>query len=249
MNVIVDDLLINYELIGQGPLVLFLHGWGDKASGLSILFKSLNGFTKLAVDLPGFGASEQPKEPWNLDNYSVFLADLLKKLNLDNPYAVIGHSNGGALAIRAIAINKVRTDKLILIAASGIREVHRIRRLCLKIIAKVGNLLTLGLPERYRQALRKSLYGVAGSDMLVEPKLKETFKRTVRQDVKVDATKLTIPTLLIYAFNDKAVPINDGRTYNKLIKNSKLEIIENASHFIHLDQPDKVSLLIKEFLS
>jgi len=249
VNVVVDRLLTNYELHGKGKLVLLLHGWGDDIKGLRGLISDLSAdYHVLAVDLPGFGGTERPKQSWDLDDYAGFIANLLKKLDLAQPYAVVGHSNGGALAVRAISLRALKPEKLVLLAASGVRTNNPIKRFILKIIAKVGNVATFWMPERYRRRLRKSLYGVAGSDMLVVPELQDTFKHTVRQDVQGDAAALELPTLLIYASNDDAIPLADGRQYHSLIKDSQLEVIEDAGHFVHLDQPAQVSGLIKEFL-
>ncbi len=249
MQIVVDKLLANYELSGKGRLVLLLHGWGDSSVGLRDLQSKLaKSYRVLVIDLPGFGSSQAPKAVWDLDDYAHFLRALLDKLGLKQPYALIGHSNGGALAIRAVSLQILKPKKLILLAASGIRNDQKVKRLVLKIIAKTGDIATIWMPERYRRALRKSLYGVAGSDMLVMPGLKETFKKTVRQDVQSDAANITIPTLLIYAANDRAVPPNHGHRYQKLIKNSHLEVVSKSEHFLHLDQPDRVEQLIEEFL-
>jgi len=250
MQIVVDDLLTSYELQGKGKLVLLLHGWGDSAKGLKDLAGQLaKQHQVVALDLPGFGATQAPKEVWNLDNYGQFVAAFLAKLELGQPYAVVGHSNGGALAVRAIALQALEPQKLVLLAASGVRTGSKVKRAVLKVLAKTGSVATLWMPERYRQGLRKSLYGVAGSDMLVAPQLQETFKKTVRQDVQRSAATITVPTLLIYAADDKAVPVSDGQIYHKLIKNSRLEIIADSEHFVHLDQPEKVFALIKEFLA
>jgi len=249
VNVIVDQLMTNYQLSGKGRLVLLLHGWGDSLATWKDLQKELTEFFQvLALDLPGFGNTETPKEVWDLDNYASFVAGLLTKLGFNQPYAVIGHSNGGALAIRAASLGKLQPKKMVLLASAGVRTNNRIKRFILKIIAKTGNAATFWLPERYRRALRKSLYGVAGSDMLMVPQLQDTFKKTVRQDVQGDAAAISVPTLLIYADGDDAVPLADGKQYQSLIKSSKLEVIARAGHFIHQDQPEQVYHLIKEFL-
>jgi pimeloyl-ACP methyl ester carboxylesterase len=249
MQVVVDDLITNCELSGKGKLVLLLHGWGDSLHGLHALQSALaKHYQVLAVDLPGFGSTEAPKTVWNLDDYAGFIAALLKKLELPQPYGVIGHSNGGAVAIRAISLHLLDPKRLVLLAASGIREKQHARRLALKVIAKTGNAATLWMPDRYRQALRKSLYGAAGSDLLVMPQLQETFKKTVRQDVQADAKNIAAPTLLIYAADDEAVPLSSGHRYQQLIANSKLEVMHESGHFVHLDQPEKVLHLIEEFL-
>lgn len=250
MNVVVDQLLTNYQLSGKGKLVLLLHGWGDSVAGLAGLQKELaKKYKVLAPNLPGFGGTQAPNEAWDLDGYAQFLEDLLKKLDLKQPYAVIGHSNGGALAIHSVAKSKLEPEKMVLIAASGIRTNNASQRLILKTLAKTGNIATLWMPERYRSALRRSLYETAGSDVLTVPHMQETFKKVVRQDVQADAASLELPTLLIYATNDKAVPLADGRKYSHLIKGSKLEAVEDAGHFVHQDQPEKVVKLIEGFLA
>lgn len=249
MQVVVDDLLIKYELVGKGKLVVLLHGWGDSTTGLASLTKALSSdYQVLAVNLPGFGGSQPPKTVWDLDNYSEFLKALLIKLELENPYALIGHSNGGALSIRATSLNAVHPEKLVLLAASGIRTNTGARRFILKVLAKTGNIATIWMPEKQRRALRKSLYQTAGSDMLVVPELEETFKKTVRQDVQTDAAKLKLPTLLIYAQDDDAIPIEDGQLYHDLISDSTLEIVAESGHFVHLDQSNEVVTLIEDFL-
>lgn len=249
MQVVVDNLVTNCELTGSGKLVLLLHGWGDSLQGMEDLHRNLaKHYRVLSVDLPGFGSTEAPKDVWNLDDYSNFVADLLKKLDLPNLYAVVGHSNGGAILIRAISLGLLKPKKVVLLAASGVRSNQYAKRFAFKVMAKTGNAATIWMPEKYRQALRKSLYGAAGSDLLVMPQLQETFKKTVRQDVQDDASTISMPTLLIYAHDDQAVPSSSGQRYQQLIANSRLEIIHEAGHFVHLDQPDKVTSLIEEFL-
>ncbi len=249
MQIVVNELLTQYELSGKGKLVVILHGWGDNSKGVANLQNEIVKTNQvLVLDLPGFGATQAPKEIWGLDNYAGFVDAVIKKLGLKQAYAIIGHSNGGALAIRATARGILKPEKLLLIAASGIRNGGGPRRLALKTAAKIGNAVTLWMPQGYRQALRKRLYRAAGSDMLIVPELQETFKKTVSQDVQEDAASVTVPTLLIYGEKDKATPVSYGRTYETLIKDSHLEVIAGAGHFVHLDQPEQTLKLIKEFL-
>src|SRR5438105_2284867 len=109
--------MTNYQLSGKGRLVLLLHGWGDSLATWKDLQKKLaSNLQVLALDLPGFGNTEAPKAVWDLDNYAQFVADFLQKLDLDQPYAVVCHSNGGALAIRAVSLGKLQPKKLVLLA-------------------------------------------------------------------------------------------------------------------------------------
>ena len=105
-----------------GTLVLLLHGWGDSSAGVAKLQQDLSsGYQVLTLDLPGFGGTQAPAAAWDLDDYARFIAGVLKKLELEQPYAVIGHSNGGALAVRAISMELLKPQKLVLLAASGVR--------------------------------------------------------------------------------------------------------------------------------
>lgn len=250
MQIVVDDLLTHYELQGSGKLIVLLHGWGDNLQGLASLQKTLaQDYQVLAIDLPGFGGTQVPHDTWDLTNYVNFVAATLTKLKLAQPYALIGHSNGGAVSALAVGSGVLQPAKLVLLAASGLRHKGGARRLLLNIIAKTGNLATLWMPARYRTSLRKSLYTAAGSDLLVVPELEETFKKTVRQDIAADAAQVSIPTLLIFGRDDTAVPPSDAEHYHELIVNSELHIIKDAGHFVHLDQPQKTTHLLQEFLA
>lgn len=250
MQAVVDSLLTHYEQTGKGErCVLLIHGWGDSLQTFKDLQKFLSDtYTVVSVDLPGFGSTQAPDEVWDLDNYADFVAVFLKKIN-QKPYAIVGHSNGGALVIRGLATGTLKCDKFVGLASAGIRNRQKARRAFIKVIAKGGKVATFWLPTRHKEKLRKALYGAAGSDMLVAPHLQETFKKTVRQDVQTDATKLQLPVLLIYGEKDRATPPLYGEVFHQLMTNSTLEQVAGAGHFVHYDKPQLVNDLIGDFLA
>ncbi len=250
MKIVVDDLMTNYDRQGHGKILLMVHGWADNYNTFDGLTGVLNAnYDILRLDLPGFGLTEAPKEVWTLDNYAQFIYDFLNKLEVTTVYGVVGHSNGGAVAIRAIALHKLQPEKLVLLASSGVRDTAQARRFILKIIAKTGKVITFWMPRSIRKALQRKLYGTVGSDMLVAPHLQETFKITVRQDVQEDATKISIPTLLIYGDQDHATPADQvGTRLHSKFSDSRLAIIHNADHFVHKAEPDKVIKTMQDFL-
>lgn len=249
MNVIVDGLMTNYSLRGSGSVVVLLHGWGDSAQGLSTIAESLaDSHTVISVDLPGFGGTQAPAVAWGLDDYIQFVVHFLEKIGQSKVLAYVGHSNGGALAIRGLAQDVLSADKLVLIASAGIRNRQKGRKRALMMVAKAGKALTAPLPQATRKRLRQKLYARAGSDMLVAEHLTETFKRVVSQDVQQDARQLNLPTLLIYGSADEATPPTFGERYVQLIAGSRLEVIAGAGHFVHLEAAPQVQKLIREFL-
>jgi len=249
MHVVVDGLLTNYQVTGRGKTVLMLHGWGDSLQGLSQLQLKLSAeHQALSLDLPGFGGTESPKEVWGLDDYANFVKDFTKKINITNLFAVVAHSNGGAIAIRAVAEDYLQADRLVLLSSAGIRGQYKGRLKAIRYVTKTGKLLTRPLPKSTRDKLKKIVYKTVGSEALVAENLQETFKKVVSDDIRSDAKKITQPTLLIYGENDKATPIEYGRILHELMSDSTLEIIGGAGHFIHLDKPQEVFKLITDFL-
>lgn len=250
MQVVVDSLLTHYETMGEGKLVLLLHGWGDTAAGLRGLQAALakKNYRVVALDLPGFGGTQAPTTVWGLADYAQFAAHFLQKIKAGELWAVAGHSNGGAIAIRSLANGALKAERLVLIASAGIRGTHKGRVGAAFVAAKLGKVLASPLPGPAKKALRRKLYQTAGSDMLVAEHLQETFKKVVGDDVRADAAKLTLPSLLIYGEQDTATPVAFGEQFHELIAGSTLEILPGAGHFVHLDRPQDVVRAVQEFL-
>ena len=249
MQIVVDSLLTHYEALGAGRTILLLHGWGDSAAGLRSLQIALaKNYHVIALDLPGFGDTEAPLTPWGLGEYAQFAAHFLQKIEVKKTTAIVGHSNGGAVAVVGVANGVLQPEKLVLLAAAGIRAHGNVRKLGLKALAKSGKAATAWLPETQRQKMRRKLYRAAGSDLLVVPQLQETFKKTVAQDVQTEAAKIDLPTLLMYGEQDAAAPVWYGERYHELMSASTLEILPGAGHFVHMDRPADVTKAIREFV-
>ena len=249
MQVVVDTLLTTYTRSGTGKTVLLLHGWGDDSRTFALLGGYLSeSYEVIALDLPGFGRSAAFDRPWTLDDYAAFTAAFLKKIGVENLHALVGHSNGGAIAIRGCALGYFAPRKLVLLSSAGIRTMQRGRKLALKFLSKTGKAVTLVLPETWRQRLRSKWYAAIGSDMLAVPHLRETFKNVVTQDIQADVQEITIPTLLIYGEQDTATPPQFGELFHELLPESTLVLMPGAGHFVHLDRPREVESAVEHFL-
>jgi pimeloyl-ACP methyl ester carboxylesterase len=244
VQVVVDGLLTNYLKTGQGKTVLLLHGWGDSSATFKQIGADLNQDYQLLIpDLPGFGGSQRPPAEWGLDEYARFVGQFLKKLDV-KPYAVVGHSNGGAIAIESIANKFIDTEKLVLLASAGIR----MPKPALKLTARVGKAVTAPLPKRAKHKLKKRYYDAIGSEALMLPEMEPIFRKVVGQDVQASAKKIKQPTLIVYGTEDEAAPPVYGDIFHEAIENSRLELIDGAGHFIHQEEPEKVAGFIRGFL-
>jgi pimeloyl-ACP methyl ester carboxylesterase len=249
MQVIVDSLLTHYEVHGKGKVVLLLHGWAGSAQGFHKLQAELaKKYKVVALDLPGFGGSQPPDGAWGLDDYAYFVNNFLAKIEIGKLHGLLGHSNGGAIAIRGMARGWLSADKLLLLASAGIRGEYKGRIKAIRMITKAGKALTTPLPKAVKQKLRTKVYKTVGSDMLVAEHLQETFKKVVTDDVRADATHLALPTLLIYGDKDDSSPLSYAKILQEAIKGSKLEVVPGAGHFVYDDQPEAVLKSVKDFL-
>lgn len=159
---------------------------------------------------------------------------------------LIGHSNGGSIAIKAIATQVLKPKKLVLLASAGIRQ-GSAKKTAYKMLAKTGKAATIVMPAAYKLRLRRVLYGSIGSDLLIAKELQGTFKKVVAEDMQAAAEKVTIPTCILYGELDTQTPPLYGHIYHRAIQDSKLHIIQNADHFLHQTYTNAVFNYICKF--
>ncbi len=250
MQVIVQDLLTEYVDEGSGRALLLLHGWGDTLHTFDELTRDLLSaeYRVIRLDLPGFGKSESPKKVWDLNHYVEFVSTFLEKIGVTQVSVLVGHSFGGRVAIKGLAEQKLATERLVLIGAAGVTPRHNLRTVPANIVAKVGNIVTFVPPFYFwRAKLRKWFYRSLKSDYENAGHLKGTFVNIVKETLENQASKVLIPTLLIWGSSDSETPVDDGNRLTTLIPNSSLVIIPNAGHFVHQEHPHVVSQHIREF--
>jgi pimeloyl-ACP methyl ester carboxylesterase len=249
MKIIVQNLATEYRDEGVGKVMLFLHGWQDSLHTFDHLTDLLSpGRRIVRLDLPGFGESESPDEAWDLDNYVQFVKNFSEKLDIQVD-TLVGHSFGGRIAIKGEATKHLQTQKMILIGSAGIAKSRTFRNLTLKLLVKIGGLITYVPPLVFwREEIRKRMYRFVGSDYLGAGALKSTFLKIISEDLSTSASKVTTPTLLVWGEDDAATPLSDGKLFAGLIPNSKLKVITGAGHFVHQERPREVAELIQDFL-
>jgi pimeloyl-ACP methyl ester carboxylesterase len=248
MKMIVHGLAAEYADEGSGQVLLMLHGWKDSLHTFDALAPYLvRRFRVVRIDMPGFGASELPPSSWALDDYVDFVAACIDKLGLDVA-VLLGHSFGGRVAIKGISRGVFKPHKLVLIASAGVAERKIGRNKRLQLAAKIGKLLTAPLPERLRTAIRRRLYRTIGSDYLSTGSLRDIFIRVVAENLAEHASRITMPTLLVWGSADASTPLSEGEKLAQLIRGSQLEIFEGASHFVHQENAQEIATLIDHFI-
>lgn len=226
--------------------IIILHGWTKNLDKWNDFLKNLDK-TKIDYELPKIpGLTGNLNKIWNLDNYINWLGKIIDKQK--NKVTLIGHSNGGKIALAFANQYPQKVEKLILIDSAGIyhNEIPiRAKRIVFKAIAKIGKKLTSS------NSLKNLLYKFAReSDYKdLDEKTKQTMINLITADLKPILPQIKIPTLIIWGANDKTTPLSDGILINNLIKNSELKIIKDAHHSPQYANPLEVVNLITDFLN
>lgn len=110
------------EGAASGSTVVFLHGWAlsHRTYRHSLDELAGRGHTVLAPALPGFGrTADLPHEQHSLAGYGDWVVDFLDALGVEGPVTLVGHSFGGAVAIKCTHDHPDRVASLVLVNSIG----------------------------------------------------------------------------------------------------------------------------------
>lgn len=247
---VVYNVLVNYYVgksKGKQGVVLFLHGW--RVDGL--IWKPLfsffleRGYDVYAIDFPGFGNSDNPPMPFDLQNYADCVKEFMKKVKIDEA-VVIGHSFGGRVAIKLTTQNPSLIAKLILVDSAGIQQ-QTLEKTIKKVIAKV---LKPFFAPSFMKPIRKKVYAIMGAeDYVATPQIQTTYLNIIREDLTPLLPLIKPETLIVWGENDTDTPIEFATTMSASIPRAQLVTIPNAGHFSFLDDTNAFQEAVSSFLS
>lgn len=113
--------VVAYGDAGDGPPVVFLHGWGLSARSYAHTFPLIaaTGSRVLAPALPGFGRSDPLDGTYTFPRLAAWVLELLDTLDLREEVTLIGHSFGGATATATAWADPDRFRSLVLVNSVG----------------------------------------------------------------------------------------------------------------------------------
>lgn len=227
-------LKVYYNIVGNGEVIVFLHGWGVSSESFQEIVEEIkNYYQVITIDFSGFGFSEEPHHPFTLNDYVDELHELLTTLNIKD-FTLLAHSFGGRVAIRYCCKYHVR--KLILVDSAGIK--HR----PIKVLYKI-----------YRYKFLKFIYKIFDKDKLenlrsksgsfdyqkASPILKQTMNNIIKINLKREIKKIPCKTLIFWGYYDTVTPMSDALYIHKTLANSRLIIFYHSGHFPYLDEKKK----------
>jgi pimeloyl-ACP methyl ester carboxylesterase len=259
---------VNYvDTGGDKPPIVFIHGLGGNWQNWLLQIPAfMDRYRCVALDLPGFGASELPAEPISIRGYGRVVDALCDRLGLDRP-VIVGNSMGGFVGAEVAIAFPTRVRALVLISAAGL-SIEYLRREPLLTFARLwaassarvlagrdlivrrprlrrGALgLLLRYPERLSGPLTEELVQGAGKPGFL-PALEALLSYSFRDRL----VEIEIPVLIVWGRNDMLVPVADADGFQELIgANARKVIFEDTGHGAMIERPSRFNALLREFL-
>lgn len=258
----VDNVKIAYREFGDEsePTLVMIHGFmGNTTNFEPILDELSKHFHLVLVDLPGFGLSDKEIEkPLSRRYMAQLVAGLLEKKKI-NRYHVLGHSMGSEVAAWIALEQPDRVASLILVSSSICIQgenrnfpdnvlVRIFLRLAFMNYHTVKNTFKdlLVVKDNFDETqFLKNYYLVYQTPMKV---IFQLSKAADTDKLREKLSSIEVPTLVLWGLQDEVTPVDGARCLSQKIENCKVVLLENAGHLIMIDQPEKTSKAIEDFV-
>ena len=257
---------MRYLAAGEGKPLVLVHGLGGAAANWLLLGPLLADERRVLVpELPGHGGSAPLPAAPSLNAFADRIALLIEREV--GPAAVVGHSLGGAIVLRAAIRRPDLVRALVLAGAAGISSGTRRARYALHITALVKpgkRIAPYGAVVARSDALKTLVFGRWGvSDPPALPdamahgflsgpaRHSDTISASralVLDDPRADLERVRCPTLLLWGARDHQLPIDDAFEYARRLR-APLRTIADCGHLIIGERPDACADAIRSFLA
>ena len=259
LRLTVNGVSLAVEVRGEGPAVLFVHGYPLNRTLWQHQVGALTGFRRIAPDLRGLGLSDAPDLGYSMATYADDLAALLDALHADQ-VVICGLSMGGYVALEFARRYRSRLRGLVLMstrAEADSPEARKAREAAMQVARERGADAIAG------QMITKLFApGAAGAMPQVVDRIREMMEASPvkgivgalsamrdRPDSTGTLTELEgLPTLVVIGDQDQVIPPAVGRAIAAAIPNAVLNVIPGAGHLPPVEQPIATTRVLAEFL-
>jgi pimeloyl-ACP methyl ester carboxylesterase len=234
------------DVAGEGPpRVLALHGWGRRGTDFAA---SLQGFSYIALDLPGFGATPAFDEPRGAGGYAEAVAPVLEEMAA-RPI-LVGHSFGGRVAVVLASRYPQRIGGLVLTGVPLLRRSQSSRpRLTYRLWrwGHRGGLVSDLRMERIRRRYGSADYRAATGVM------RETLVTAVHESYENELRTVQAPVHLVWGADDTEVPLQTAHKAKELLNESgidvSLDVLAGVGHWVPTEAPAALREAVEQMLA
>jgi pimeloyl-ACP methyl ester carboxylesterase len=248
------------------PTVVLVHGLGDKGARdwdglIAVLARD---HRVVAFDLPGFGRSSKGNEFYSPEKYAAFLRYLVEEHIHTRPFSLVGHSMGGAIALRYAARYPQDVTALVLVDVPGILHPMAYS----KYLSHLGIDFLPSLYPAQNDHLRNLLSGVLGlmekakpapEAIVANPRLRQSILNAepakiaglalALEDFSLDMPRVQAPVLVLWGGRDSIAPLRTGRVLSANLPHAQLEVFDASGHTPMDDVPESFNTRVAAFLN
>jgi pimeloyl-ACP methyl ester carboxylesterase len=253
----VDGGTLYYEVMGEGPSLVLIHGGGTDHRMWDDQFEIFAKHYKvIRYDVRGAGRSDFPKKPYS---HSQDLYNLLRFLKIEKT-SLIGLSRGGRIAVSLILEHPEMAQNLILVSSNLGRLPEAYRQGFAKVLATIhqeGLVRAIEVfledpfqaPRENNLRARQQLRMILSDNLpmflfLFGSKLDQRLDPPVHQRLN----ELELPTMIISGNHDHPLAHANADTWEKSISGAQKVVMSDAAHLANMDQPEKFNQIVLDFL-
>ncbi|MEK6155476.1 alpha/beta hydrolase [Flavobacteriaceae bacterium 3-367] len=265
------DLKIQYAELGQrsNPTVVLLHGVPENLQAWYDVAPHLAGdYHLLAIDWPGFGGSEPlPRaEAYTSSFFAKVVVDFMDTMQISK--AALMATDIGLLPAFIVGLEHPgRVSKLVVMDGIPFPR-PQYNSWELKSFARKGSIRAKALIEWFPKisaqiAYHKGFYKGHtipreiqeaflrdGRNKSTQIAFKSYFQNFREQQKRFErrAHELNVPTLILWGKHDRFIHLQLGHEIEEKLPNAKLQIIDRAGHYVHMDKPQEVVRHFMQFM-
>jgi esterase len=251
---------LHYNIFGEGKPVIILHGlFGSSRNWQSVSKILSENFQVITPDLRNHGQSFHA-ESMTYTEMAEDILELIKTNSLDN-VSLIGHSMGGKVAMINALLRSDVIDKLAVLDIAPVSYEHRYGKL-------FQAMQSLPLNELSNRNDAEKILNDQINDLFLTQFLLQNLVRAedgfewrinlpaIQSNIESISSFPDIPTetqynkpaLFLGGENSHFVQPEYHSEIKKHFPNAEIELIENAGHMLHIEQPDKTVSKLRKFL-
>lgn len=258
-RITVNGVSLAVEVRGDGPAILFVHGYPLDRTIWRDQLDALEGFRRIAPDLRGMGESDAPDLGYGMPTYAADLAALLDTLGVDD-VVLCGLSMGGYVIFEFLRRWRERVRAVVLMdtrAEPDGMEARRSRDIAAASARESGagaiaeqmlpKMLGTSTPARSPEVVERVRRLMAGT-----PVAGLVGALTAMRD-RPDSTGLLptlagLPVLVLVGEEDAITPPDTARRLAGAIPGARLVVITGAGHLPPVERPGETTAALREFL-
>jgi pimeloyl-ACP methyl ester carboxylesterase len=261
---------VNVVEIGSGPPLVFVHGLGGSwTNWLENICEFAADHRVVAFDLPGFGASESPREPVSIAGYARTLEQLFEALAIERA-PVVGNSLGGLVSAEFTLTFPHRVERLCLVAAAGLSIARLPIEPALRALVPLERVVSFygsmiaerSAPLARRARLRRLLlwHAFAHPERLPAPLAAEVIAGAGRPSLlpglraiaawphRDRLGEIACPTLIVWGGSDRLVPARDADEFERRIPGARKIVYPDTGHVPEIERPACFNEDLRAFL-